>query len=432
MAVLAIVGGQWGDEGKGKIVDLLGDQCRMVARYNGGDNAGHTVVNQYGKFKMHLIPSGIFSARTTCIVGNGVVVNPKALLEELAGLRSAKIELAQLFISDRAHVIMPYHLTIDRLEEESRGKSSIGTTGKGIGPAYVDKYGRLGIRMGDLVDEQLFRQKLAFVLEQKNRVLTRLYGAEPLDFNRIMDEYLGYADQLAGHVADTTEMIQKAVAAGENVLLEGAQGTMLDIDFGTYPYVTSSNAVVAGGYVGAGLAPNQPVRALGIFKAYATRVGGGPLPTELHDETGIAIREAGHEYGTTTGRPRRCGWFDAVTAKYSVRLNGLASIALTKLDVLDQLASVRICVGYRRGGVVLQTVPASTEALEQCEPLYEELPGWQQSTAAAKDYSDLPERARQYVARLESLVQCPIDIISVGPDRQQTITRRPAFALGQD
>lgn len=428
MAVLAIVGGQWGDEGKGKVVDLLGDRCQLVVRYNGGDNAGHTVANEHGTFKMHLVPSGIFSPCTTCVIGNGVVVNPKALLSELAELEAANVALGPLYISDRAHVIMPYHQMIDHLEERSRGRSSIGTTGKGIGPAYADKFARLGIRMGDLIDEEIFARKLAFVLEIKNRVLTRLYGAEPLDYESVLAEYRAYARQLAPRVRDTSELIEQALSEGANVLLEGAQGTLLDIDFGTYPYVTSSTTTVSGGYVGTGLPPRVTARTLGIFKAYTTRVGAGPLPTELNDATGQAIREAGHEYGTTTGRPRRCGWFDAVAARMAVRLNAINSIALTKLDVLDSLPTVRLCTGYRYAGKVLNTMPASTEALEKCEPVYEDMPGWLQSTANARSIADLPANARRYIERIEALTGAAVDIISVGPGREQTIVRRDLFA----
>jgi len=428
MAVLAVVGGQWGDEGKGKIVDLLGAKCQLVARYNGGNNAGHTVTNEYGTFRMHLIPSGIFSPQTTCLIGNGVVVDPKALLDELGEVRASGARLAPLFISDRAHVIMPYHLRLDQLEEASRGRGSIGTTGRGIGPAYADKYSRLGIRMGDLVDESVFREKLAFVLEIKNRLLTCLYGATPLSFTEVYQEYLAYARELAPLVADTGAMAREAVAQGQNVLLEGAQGTMLDVDFGTYPYVTSSSVIAAGGFSGLGLPPNQPVRALGTFKAYSSRVGSGPFPSELNDETGRHIREVGHEYGTTTGRPRRCGWFDAVASRLAVQLNGLAGVALTRLDVLDALPQLRIATAYRLGHEVLERVPAQVEKLQQCEPVYEELPGWQEPIGQVRRYEALPANARRYVERLESLIGCPATIISVGPHRDQTIVRHDPLA----
>ncbi len=431
MAVLAVIGGQWGDEGKGKIVDMLGEQCRLVIRYNGGNNAGHTVVNQYGTFRMHLVPSGIFSPQTTCLIGNGVVVNPRALLQEMAEVARAGVPLARLFISDRAHLIMPYHIRLDQLEEESRGSGSIGTTGRGIGPAYADKFGRLGLRVGDLLDEQVFRDKLAFVLAIKNRLLTRLYGAEALSLEEIYREYCGYARELREHVADTSAIVQQALAAGQNVLLEGAQGTMLDVDFGTYPYVTSSSVIAAGAYTGAGLPPRYPLQCLGVFKAYSSRVGSGPFPTELHDEVADRIRTIGHEYGTTTGRPRRIGWFDAVASRFAARLNGLDAVALTRLDVLDGLPTVRICTAYRRNGESLATVPASVEALGQCEPVYEDLPGWEGPLGEARAFADLPTNARRYVERIAELLGCPVDIVSVGPRREQTVTRRNVFLAAE-
>lgn len=423
MAIIAVVGGQWGDEGKGKVVDLLGEQCELVVRYNGGNNAGHTVVNQYGTFKMHIVPSGIFSPRTTCLIGNGVVVHPPSLLEELAVVRAAGVPLAPLLISDRAHVVMPYHLRLDQLEEASRGRGSIGTTGRGIGPTYADKYGRLGIRMGDLINEKFFYEKLAYILAIKNRTLTCLYGAEPLSLAKVYEEYCGYARQLAPMVVDTSAIVEAAAAEGRNILLEGAQATMLDVDFGTYPYVTSSSVIAAGAFTGVGLPPRYPVRALGVYKAYSSRVGGGPFPTELHGGIGDHIREVGNEYGTTTGRPRRTGWFDAVASRYAARLNGLHAVALMKLDVLDDLPTLRICTAYRYGNEILERVPASVEVLQQCEPVYEELPGWRAASGAARTFEELPLNARRYVERLEELLGCPINIISVGPDRRQTILR---------
>ncbi len=432
MAVLAVIGGQWGDEGKGKIVDMLGEQCQLVIRYNGGNNAGHTVVNQFGTFRMHLVPSGIFSPQTTCLIGNGVVVNPRALLEELAEVGRAGVPLARLFISDRAHVIMPYHLRLDQLEEESRGSGSIGTTGRGIGPAYADKFGRLGLRVGDLLDERVFRDKLAFILEIKNRVLTRLYGAEPLALETVYQEYCGYARELRPYVADASAIVQQALSEGRNVLLEGAQGTMLDVDFGTYPFVTSSSVIAAGAYTGAGLPPRYPLKCLGVFKAYSSRVGSGPFPSELHDTTADRIRTVGHEYGTTTGRPRRIGWFDAVASRFASRLNGLDAVALTRLDVLDGLPTVRICTAYRYGGDVLGTVPASVDVLRQCEPIYEELPGWEGPLSETRAFADLPANARRYVERIEELLSCAVEIVSVGPRREQTIRRRNLFLVAEE
>ena len=428
MAIVAVVGGQWGDEGKGKIVDLLAAPCQLVARYNGGNNAGHTVVNQFGKFFMHLVPSGIFNPDTTCIIGNGTVINPKALLEELEVVRRPGARLSRLLISDRAQIIMPYHLRQDHLEEAARGRGSIGTTGRGIGPAYADKHARLGIRAGDLLDEKSFRDKLAFILELKNRLLVNLYGAEPFSLDEMYEEYVGYGRALASSITDTQAVVREGLAAGHNLLLEGAQGTMLDVDFGTYPYVTSSTTIAAGGFAGAGVPLGYPVRAIGVFKAYTSRVGGGPFPTELLDETGERIREVGHEYGTTTGRPRRCGWLDGVVSRYSVEVNGLSAIALTRLDVLDGLPCIQVCTAYRYAGKVLTRVPASVEVLQQCEPLYEDLPGWSQSTSECRRYDDLPANARSYLERLEEILGCPIEIISVGPGRDQTIIRRESFA----
>jgi adenylosuccinate synthase len=318
---------------------------------------------------------------------------------------------------------MPYHLRLDQLEEASRGRGSIGTTGRGIGPTYADKYGRLGIRMGDLINEKFFYEKLAYILEIKNRTLTCLYGAEPLSLEKVYEEYCGYARQLAPMVADTSAIVEAAAAAGRNILLEGAQATMLDVDFGTYPYVTSSSVIAAGAFTGVGLPPRYPVRALGVYKAYSSRVGGGPFPTELHGELGDHIREVGHEYGTTTGRPRRTGWFDAVASRYAARLNGLHAVALMKLDVLDDLPTLRICTAYRYGNEILDRVPASVEVLQQCEPQYEELPGWRAPSSGARTFAELPLNARRYVERLEELLGCPINIISVGPDRSQTIRR---------
>ncbi len=428
MSVVAVIGGQWCDEGKGKVVDLLAANCQVVARYNGGNNAGHTVVNQFGKFFMHLVPSGIFSPKTVCIIGNGTVINPKSLLEELGTLRKAGAELARLLISDRAQIIMPYHLRQDQLEEAARGRGSLGTTGRGIGPAYADKHARLGIRAGDLRDEALFREKLAFILELKNRLLVQLYGAEPFFLDQVYEEYVDYARTIGPWIGDASATMRECLASGQNVLLEGAQGTMLDVDFGTYPYVTSSTTIAAGGYAGAGVPVGYPVQGVGVFKAYTSRVGGGPFPTELFDEVGERIREVGHEYGTTTGRPRRCGWLDVVASHYSVAVNGLSSIALTRMDVLDGLPCLQLCTAYKYGDQTLTTVPASVEVLQQCEPIYEEMPGWQESTSGCRTYADLPQNARRYIERLEELLTCPVDVVSVGPGREQTIVRRPFFA----
>ena len=427
MPAIAVIGAQWGDEGKGKIVDLLADKANMVVRFSGGNNAGHTVVNPQGEFRMHLVPSGIFHREVTCIVGNGVVIDPAVLLEEIDELKRRGVAVDRLFISDRAHLIMPYHTLIDALEEESRGGGAIGTTRKGIGPVYVDKVGRLGIRTGDLLEKEVFYERLRFVLEQKNRILTRVYGAQPLSLEEVYDKYCHYGELLAPFIRETDLMVQEAVENKEKVLLEGAQGTMLDIDFGTYPYVTSTSTVVGGACSGIGLSPANIDSIIGVFKAYTTRVGSGPMPTELIDDTGELIRERAHEYGTTTGRPRRCGWFDAVVGRFSARINGFSGFALTRLDVLDILPSIKICTGYKLEGQTLKSPPSNSGLLAKCEPIYEELPGWQKDISGIGRFEDLPEDARSYVRRLEELIACPVSIISVSPRREQTIVVKEVF-----
>ena len=421
MPVIAVIGAQWGDEGKGKIIDLLAEKVNMVARFSGGNNAGHTVINPYGEFAMHLVPSGIFYRHVTCIVGNGVVIDSAVLLEEIDQLKKRGVEVDKLFISDRAHLIMPYHILLDGLEEEARGGGAIGTTRKGIGPCYMDKVGRLGIRTGDLLQKDTFRDRLRSVLDYKNRILTRVYEAQPLSLEEIYDKYCRYGEQLAPFLRETDLMVEQALERGETVLLEGAQGTMLDIDFGTYPYVTSTSAMIGGACSGVGLSPVRIDRIYGVFKAYATRVGSGPMPTELFDDTAGLIRERAHEYGTTTGRPRRCGWFDAVVARFSARVNGFCGACLTRLDVLDALPSIKICTGYRLNGEALTRPPSNSALLAKCEPLYEELDGWQTDISGLRCLEDLPPQARSYVRRLEELTDCPINIISVGPRREQTI-----------
>ena len=427
MSVVAVVGAQWGDEGKGRVIDLLAAKARLVARYQGGSNAGHTVINDLGTFKLHLVPAGIFNPEVVCVVGAGVVVDPRALLAEIAELTARGVSVDKLFVSDRAHVVLSYHMLLDRLEEESRGADQIGTTGRGIGPAYVDKVARIGIRMCDLLDPSAFRAKLRANLAQKNPIVTKVYGAEPLDEASIFDEYLAYGERLARHIVDTGLVVQDAVERGDNVLLEGGQGTLLDLDHGTYPFVTSSSPLAGGGCAGAGLGPTRVDRSVGVFKAYVTRVGAGPFPTELTDEHGERLRERGGEFGTTTGRARRCGWFDAVLARYSARLNGFDAAVLTKLDVLDAEPVLRICTGYRLDGEIVRSVPASLTALGRCEPVYEELPGWRESTAGARTLAELPLAARRYVERLEALIGCPIEVISVGPSREQRIVLAEPF-----
>ena len=423
MPVIAIIGAQWGDEGKGKVVDLVAEEARMVVRFSGGDNAGHTVVNPYGEFRLHLIPSGIFYPQVVSIIGNGMVVNPRVLIGEMDELNQRGVDTARLFVSDRAHLIMPYHVLLDGLEEESRGGKAIGTTRKGIGPAYADKTARLGIRYGDLLDKEALLERLRFVLEYKNVILTKVYGASPLSLDEVYSEYCQYGERLAPHIRETTVMVEEALNRNETVILEGAQGALLDPDFGTYPYTTSSSPLAGGGCIGAGLGPTAITRILGVFKAYCTRVGGGPMPTELKDDTGDSIRERAHEFGTTTGRPRRCGWFDAVAARFSTRINGFTGAAITRLDILGALPRLKICVGYKLDGETIDYFPASVAALERCQPVYEELPGWQSSISDIRDYEELPAQAKQYLTRLEELTSCPINLVSVGPAREQTIIK---------
>jgi len=427
MPVIAVIGAQWGDEGKGKIVDMLAEQADVVMRFSGGDNAGHTVVNQFGEFGLHLVPSGIFSAKATSVIGNGVVVNPRVLLDELDALRKRGVDTSRLSISDRAHLVMPYHILLDGLEEEARGGKAIGTTRKGIGPAFADKTARLGIRTCDLLERDIFRERLHAVLAYKNTILTRVYNAEPLSEDEVFQEYCRYGEILAPHLCDTSLLLEKAINEGKYIMLEGAQGTLLDPDFGTYPYATSSSPMAGGSCQGAGLGPTMIDQILGVFKAYCTRVGGGPMPTELKDEIGDCIREVAHEYGTTTGRPRRCGWFDAVAARFSTRVNGYSEAAITRLDVLDKLPSLKICTGYELNSQKIDYFPASTATLEKCQPIYEELPGWQTPISDIRDFERLPAQARQYLCRLEELIACPISVISVGMRREQTIFKRPVW-----
>jgi len=420
--VTILVGGQWGDEGKGKIIDLLSERADMVIRSQGGNNAGHTVVNAGQEFRFHLIPSGILYPNTTCVIGNGVVLDPRVLLEEMAQVQSRGISTDRLVISDRAHVIMPWHPVLDKLEEEQRGDDRLGTTWRGIGPAYADKIRRIGFRAGDLQKPRFLQKKLGFVLNKiKNPILQELYHVPPLDPEAVLEEYTGYGERLGPYIKDIFPIVQQALARGDRILLEGAQGSMLDLDFGTYPYVTSSSPTAGGALTGSGIPPTAVDLTMGVMKAYTTRVGYGPMPTELVDALGEQIRKVGVEYGTTTGRPRRVGWFDAVVARYSVALNGIRSIALTKLDVLDQLDPIRICTGYLSKGE-LQAYPMSNIShLKHCEPVYEELPGWSESTFGVKSFEALPATARAYLRRIETLTGVPIAMVSTGPDRDETI-----------
>ncbi len=425
MPVIAVIGAQWGDEGKGKVVDLLAQKARVVVRFSGGDNAGHTVVNPYGEFRLHLIPSGIFSSQVVCIIGNGVVINPAVLIDEIDQLNQRGVDTSRLFISDRANLVMPYHILLDGLEEESRAGKALGTTRRGIGPAFADKVARLGIRTGDLLDKEVLMERLRLILDGKNIILTKIYGVSPLSLDEVYSQYCQYGERLAPYIRETTIMLEEALNREELVLLEGAQGALLDPDFGTYPYTTSSSPLVGGGCVGAGLGPTRISRILGVFKAYCTRVGSGPMPTELKDETGDLIRERAHEYGTTTGRPRRCGWFDAVAARFSTRINGFTGAVITRLDILDALPRLKVCVGYELDGKTINYFPSSVAALDKCQPIYEELPGWQAPTNHIRDYEQLPVEARQYIARLEELTSCPVNLICVGPEREQTIHKMP-------
>jgi adenylosuccinate synthase len=433
MSVIAVVGAQWGDEGKGRVVDYLAAEADLVIRYGGGNNAGHTVVNPHGHFKLHLIPSGIFHAGTRNLLGNGVVINPPALVAELDGLASAGFDAENLFISDRAHVVMPYHVLLDQLDERERGAAKIGTTSRGIGPAYIDKVARRGIRVIELMEPDTFRQRLAATLPRVRRLVAGFDDDEmaeaitgATDERRIADEYLAAGERLRSHVVDGQALVDEALERGERILLEGQLGTMRDIDWGIYPYVTSSSPIPGGASLGAGLPAVKIDRVLGVVKAYTTAVGAGPLPTELDDADGERLRERGEEYGTSTGRARRCGWYDAVAVHFSVRLAGYSGIALTKLDVLDGFERICIGVAYRdpADGREWATVPASASVYERLEPVYEELPGWGSDTTGCRSWADLPEAARTYVERLEALAGAPITHVSVGPERAQMIVRR--------
>ena len=420
MSSVVVVGTQWGDEGKGKITDFLSENAEVIARYQGGDNAGHTIVIEGTKYKLHLIPSGIFYPEKISVIGNGVVVNPKSLVKELAYLHDAGITTDNLRISDRAHVILPYHIKLDQLKEDAKGDNKIGTTIKGIGPAYMDKAARVGIRIADLLDKEIFAERLKTNLEQKNREFTKMYEVDPIDFQDIFEEYYDYGQQIKKYVTDTSVILNDALDAGKRVLFEGAQGVMLDIDQGTYPYVTSSNPVAGGVTIGSGVGPSKISKVVGVCKAYTSRVGDGPFPTELNDEIGHQIREVGHEYGTTTGRPRRVGWFDSVVMRHSRRVSGLTNLSLNSIDVLTGLDEVKICVAYDLDGERIDYYPASLETLQRCTPIYETLPGWSEDITGVRHLDDLPETAKNYVRRVSELVGVKISTFSVGPGRDQT------------
>jgi adenylosuccinate synthase len=426
MKTVVVVGLQWGDEGKGKITDLLTSEAEVVARYQGGNNAGHTVVVGEQEIKLHLVPSGILYPNTMCVLGNGVVINPKVLLEEMDGLVAKGIDVSGIRISDRAHVIMPYHPVIDRLEEYSRTVGKIGTTERGIGPAYVDKYNRYdAIRMVDLIQPEVFAERLEVVLERKNRLLKEFYGHEGFAYEPMLQEYLGYADHLRERVIDGSYLINEAIDQGKKVLFEGAQGSLLDVDHGTFPFVSSSNPGSAGVSAGTGVGPTKIRKVLGVLKAYSTRVGEGPFPTELTDDQVCQLRDGrGREYGVTTGRPRRCGWFDGVIARYSCRVNGVTSLVVMKLDVLDTFDTLRVCTAYRRNGELIREFPSSLRVLTECEPVYEEMPGWKQDTTNARCFEELPKEAQAYLNRISELAGAPVDMVSVGWRRDETIIRK--------
>ncbi|NQD52305.1 adenylosuccinate synthase, partial [Bacillus altitudinis] len=400
MSSVVVVGTQWGDEGKGKITDFLSENAEVIARYQGGNNAGHTIKFDGVTYKLHLIPSGIFYKEKTCVIGNGMVVDPKALVTELAYLHERNVSTDNLRISNRAHVILPYHLKLDEVEEERKGANKIGTTKKGIGPAYMDKAARVGIRIADLLDREVFEEKLARNLEEKNRLLEKMYDTEGFKIEDILDEYYEYGQQVKKYVVDTSVVLNDALDEGRRVLFEGAQGVMLDIDQGTYPFVTSSNPVAGGVTIGSGVGPTKIQHVVGVSKAYTTRVGDGPFPTELHDEIGDQIREVGREYGTTTGRPRRVGWFDSVVVRHARRVSGITDLSLNSIDVLTGIEKLKICVAYKLNGEITEEFPASLNELAKCEPVYEEMPGWTEDITGVKNLSELPANARHYLERI--------------------------------
>jgi len=426
---VVVIGTQWGDEGKGKLVDLLTDRVAAVARFQGGHNAGHTLVIGGEKTVLHLIPSGILRKDVQCLIGNGVVLSPHALLEEINMLEGKGIPARErLKISEACTLILPYHVALDAARELARGKAAIGTTGRGIGPAYEDKIARRALRLGDLFHRERFAAKLGEVLDYHNFVLQNYYKCDAVDFQKTLEEMLEYAEILQPMVADVTELLSEYRRSGKSILFEGAQGSLLDVDHGTYPFVTSSNTTAGGAATGTGVGPLDLDYVLGITKAYTTRVGSGPFPTELFDEMGSHLAQRGHEFGSTTGRPRRCGWFDAVALRRAVQINSVSGLCITKLDVLDGLDTIRLCVGYKYDGMESLTPPVGAEALANCAPIYVDMPGWKENTVGVRRYEDLPGKARDYLARIEEIVGTPVDIISTGPDRADTIVLRDPFA----
>lgn len=427
MSSVVVVGTQWGDEGKGKITDFLSKQADVVARYQGGDNAGHTIVFNDTKYKLHLIPSGIFYSDKTCVIGNGMVVNPKSLITELAYLHERGVSTDNLRISNRAHVILPYHQLQDKLEEDAKGDAKVGTTLKGIGPCYMDKAARIGIRIADLLDKEVFAEKLKTVLTIKNRMFVKMYEVDAVEFDDIFEEYYAYGQQFAKYVCDTSVVLNDALDEEQKILFEGAQGVLLDIDHGTYPFVTSSNAASGGVSSGAGIGPSKIDHVVGVCKAYTSRVGDGPFPTQLDDEIGHTIREVGKEYGTTTGRPRRVGWFDSVVVRHSRRVSGITDLCLNSIDVLTGLETLKICTAYEYEGKLLDEYPPNFRVLEKCEPVFEELPGWTEDITGVRKFEDLPVNAQNYVKRIEALTGIELLTFSVGPAREQTVILRDIY-----
>ena len=424
MSAVVIVGAQWGDEGKGKATDLLGPRADYVVKPNGGNNAGHTVVVNGQKFELKLLPAGILSENATPVIGNGVVVNPEALFSEIEGLQARGADTSKLKISANAHLVAPYHQTMDKVTERFLGKRAIGTTGRGIGPAYMDKVGRLGIRVQDILDESILRQKVEGALRQKNQLLVKVYNRRHVEADEIVDYFMSYAERLKPMIVDTTQLLNKALDEGKTLLMEGGQATFLDVDHGTYPFVTSSNPTAGGACVGSGVGPTRISRVIGIQKAYTTRVGAGPFPTELFDKMGDFLRTTGGEFGVNTGRPRRCGWYDAVLARQAVRINGFTDLFITKLDVLTGLEKIPVCVAYEVDGVRFDEIPMTQTDFHHAKPIYEYFDGWNESISDAKTLAELPENARKYVYKLEELSGCRISAIGVGPDRDQTIVVR--------
>jgi adenylosuccinate synthase len=424
MPAIVLIGAQWGDEGKGKVTDLLGGQVGYVVRYQGGNNAGHTVITPDGeKYALHLLPSGVLTPGCTPVIGNGVVIDPKVLIEEIDGLAERGVSCDLLLISADAHLIMPHHRALDRVVERYLGSSRIGTTGRGIGPTYADKVARTGIRVQDLLDPGILQEKLELVLREKNQILVKVYNRKAIDVAAVVEEYLGYAERLRRYIADTRLVLAEALESGETVLLEGAQATLLDVDHGTYPFVTSSNPTSGGACVGSGIPPTRISQVIGVIKAYTTRVGAGPFPTELFDENGQHLLKVGGEYGTTTGRERRCGWFDAVVGRYAARVNGITDLVVTKLDVMSGMDKVPICVGYEVDGHRVDHMPMTQTAFHHAKPVYEELPGWGEDISKARTFDELPVNAQRYVERIEELCGTRVSVIGVGPGREENVIR---------